>query len=163
MSELLNLQELEKRNPQDNPESRQLFMNNIDWTDSMLQQHESSRIEGLLKEFHDVFARHRFDIGMNEEFELKLTPKDDSPAYSQSLPTPINLKQDMFVELALLHRYGIITTFSFSKYASPIFAQKKRNGKLRLLVDLRKLNNLTSDDYIDNNHPVSTLADERLF
>ena len=44
------------------------------------------------------------------------------------------------VELALMHRYGIITTLSFSKYASPIFAQRKPNGKLRPLVDLRKIN-----------------------
>ena len=41
------------------------------------------------------------------------------------------------VELALLHKYGFITTLPFPKYASPIFAQKKPNGKLRLLVDLR--------------------------
>ena len=59
----------------------------------------------------------------------------------------------------MLHKYGIITTLPFSKYASPIFAQKKPNGKLRLLVDLRKINNLISDDYINNNHPVSTLVD----
>ena len=96
---------------------------------------------------------------MNEDFKVKLTPKDDSRAYSQSLPTPINLKEDIFVELALLHRYGIITTLPFSKYANPIFAQKKPNGKLRLLVDLRKINNLISDVYINNNHPVSTLTD----
>ena len=59
----------------------------------------------------------------------------------------------------MLHKYGIITTLPFSKYAVPIFAQKKPNGKLRLLVDLRKINNLISDDYINNNHPVSTLVD----
>ena len=110
-------------------------------------------------EFHDIFARHRFDIGVNEEFTVKLTPKDESPAYSQSVPTPVNLKEDILVELALLHKYGIITTLPFSKYASPIFAQKKPNGKLRLLVDLRKINNLISDDYVNNNHPVSTLTD----
>ena len=63
------------------------------------------------------------------------------------------------MELALLHRYGINTTLPFSKYASPVFAQKKPNGKLRLLVDLRKINNLISDDYINNNLPVSTLTD----
>ena len=158
-SELINLQELEKLNPQDDPESRRQFLSNFDWTDSMLQPTEIARIEDLLVEFHDIFARHRFDIGMNEDFKVKLTPKDDSPAYSQSLPTPINLKEDILVELALLHRYGIITTLPFSKYASPIFAQKKPNGKLRLLVDLRKINNLISDDYINNNHPVSTLTD----
>ena len=59
----------------------------------------------------------------------------------------------------MLHKYGILTTLPFSKYASPIFAQKKPKGKLRLLVDLRKINNLISDDYINNNHPVSTLVD----
>ena len=35
----------------------------------------------------------------------------------------------------------------------------KPNGKLRLLVDLRKINTLIADDYINNNHPVSTLRD----
>ena len=124
LSELINLQELEQLNPQEDPESRQQFLSNFDWTDSMLQPAEIARIEDLLVEFHDIFARHRFDIGMNEDFKVKLTPKDDSPAYIQSLPTPINLKEDILVELALLHRYGIITTLPFSKYASPIFAQK---------------------------------------
>ena len=70
-------------------------------------------------------------------------------------PTPV----DTLDELTSLHKYGIITILPFSKYASPIFAQKKRNGKLRLLVDLRKVNKLISDDYINNNHPVSTLTD----
>ena len=110
-------------------------------------------------EFYDIFATHRFDIGMNEEFKVKLTPKDDSPAYSQNLPAPKNFKEDILVELAKLHNYRIITTQPFSKYASPIFAQKKPNGKLRLLVDLRKINNLILDDYKNNNHPVSTLVD----
>ena len=110
-------------------------------------------------EFHDIFACHRFDIGVNEEFTVKVTPKDEPPAYSQSLPTPVNLKEDILVELALLHKYGIVTTLPFSKSASPIFAQKNPNGKLRLLVDLRKNNNLISDDYVNSNHPVSTLKD----
>ena len=98
---------------------------------------------------------------MNEDFKFKLIPKDDLPTYSQNLP--FNLKEDILVELALLHRYGIITTLPFSKYASPIFVQKKpttrQNGKLRILVDLRKIKNLLSDDYINYNHPVSTLTD----
>ena len=66
---------------------------------------------------------------------------------------------DLTVELAFMHRYGSTTTLPFSKYAIPIFAQRKPNGKLRLLVDLRKTNTLISDDYINNNHPISTLSD----
>ena len=82
----------------------------------MLQQHE---IESFLIEFHDIFARQRLDIGINEEFTVKLTSKDDSPAYSQSLPTPNNLKEDILAELALLHKYGIITTL-------PLYLLRKR-------------------------------------
>ena len=58
-----------------------------------------------------------------------------------------------------MHKYGIITVLPFSKYASPIFAQRKPNGKLRLLVYLKKINTLIADDYTNYNHPVSTLLD----
>ena len=65
--------------------------------------------EEILVEYHDIFARHRMDIGMNTEFTVKLTPKNDKPVYSQSLPMPIHVKEDVLVELALMHKYGIIT------------------------------------------------------
>ena len=51
-----------------------------------------------------------------------------------------------------------MTKLAFSIYASAIFAQRKPNRKLGLLVDLRKINALIADDYIPNNHPVSTLT-----
>ena len=159
LKELRELEQLEKLNPLEDTDSRNQFLSNFDWTDSTLQPDAKEAVENLLVEFHDIFARHRFDIGINTEFKVQLTPSDNKPTYSQSLPAPINLKDDILVELALLHKYGIITTLPFSKYASPIFAQKIPNGKLRLLVDLRKLNTLIADEYINNNHPVSTLTD----
>ena len=72
---------------------------------------------------------------------------------------PIQSREYLIVKLALMHKYGIITVLPFSKYASPIFAQRKRNGKLRLLVDLRQINSLIADDYTNKHHPVSTLSD----
>ena len=99
------------------------------------------------------------DIEMNTEFKVKLFPKDDKAVYSQNLAMPIHLKEDVIAELALMHKYGIIKVLPFSKYACPIFAQRKPNGKLRLLVDLRKINGLIADDCTNNNHPVSTLSD----
>ena len=47
----------------------------------------------------------------------------------------------------------------FSKHVSPIFAQRKHNGKLRLLVDLWKINSLIADDYTNNINPVTALSD----
>ena len=158
-NELLELKELEKINPHDNETSRKEVISNFDWNHTTLSPDEQQEIEEILIEVHAIFARHRFDIGINHEFKVKLTPNVDRPAYSQSVPITINLKDDITVELALLHKYGIITTLPFSKYASPIFAQRKPNGRLRLLVDLRKINNFVTEDYVNNNQLVSNLSD----
>ena len=159
LKELNELKDNEKLNPQESTESRNKFLKRFDWTDTLLNEMEKQAIENILVEYHDIFARHRMDFGMNTEFKVKLTHKDDKAVYSQSLPMPIHLKEDLIVELALMLKYGIITVLPFSKYASPIIAQRKPNGKLRLLVDLRKINSLIADDYTNNNHPVSTLSD----
>ena len=159
LKELNELKDKEKLNPQESTESRNKFLKRFDWTDTLLTEMEKQAIEDILVEYHDIFARHRMDTGMNTEFRVKLTPKGDNARYSQSLPMPIHLKEDLIVELALMHKYGIITVLPFSKYASPIFAQRKPNGKLRLLVELRKINSLIADDYTNNNHPVNILSD----
>ena len=159
LTELRELQRREKLNPKDDIESRMEFLKRFDWTDSLFMETEKQAVEDILVEYHDIFARHRMDIGKNTEFKVKLTPKDDKAVYSQSLPMPIHLKEDLIVEMALMHKHGIITVLPFSKYASPIFAQRKPNGQLRLLLDLRKINTLIADDYTNTNHPVSTLSD----
>ena len=63
---------------------------------------------------------------MNEEFKVTLSPKDDSPADIQSFPAPINLKEDILDELALLHKYGIFTSLPFSKLARPNLQRKSK-------------------------------------
>ena len=135
------------------------FLKRFYWTDTLLTETEKQAVEVILVEYHDLFGRHRMDIGMNREIKLKLAPKDDKAVYSQNLPMSIHLKEDLIVELAFMHKYGIITVLLFSKYASPNFAQRKPNEKLRLLLDLRKINTLVADDYTNNNHPVCTLSD----
>ena len=156
LREIEELENIQKLNPHNSPEYRAAFLANFKWNDSQLSDEDKKDIEEILVEYNEIFARHRLDIGINNEFKIKLRNKSEQPAYTQSLPCPVNLKEVLTVELALMHYYGIITTLPFSKCASPIFAQRKPNGRLRLLVDLRKINNLISDDYINNNHPVST-------
>ena len=159
LKELNELKDKEKLNPQESTESRNKFLKRLAWTDTLLTETEKQAIEDILVDYHDIFAKLRLDIGMNTEFKVKLTPKDDNAIYSQSLPMSIHLKVDLNVELALKHKYGIITEMPSSKYASPMFAQGKPNGKLRLHVDIRKIDSLIADDYTNNTHPVSTLSD----
>ena len=109
LKELNELKNKEELNPKESIESRNKFLKRFDWTDTLLTAMEKQAIEHILVEYHVIFARHRMDIGMNTEFKVKLTPKDDKAVYSQSLPMPIHLKEDLIVELALMHKYGIIT------------------------------------------------------
>ena len=90
---------------------------------------------------------------------MKLTPEHDEPVYTQSPPTPIHLREELQVELALLQYFGIFTSLNHSEYSSPIFAHRKTNGELRILVDLRRINHLLLHDYHNNNFPISTMAD----
>ena len=139
MKEIRELIKKEQLDPTKDPESRKKFLDMFKWEGSEIEANDKKQLEQTIVEYNDIFARHRLDIGINNSFKVKLTPKDERPIYTRSLPVPINLKEDLTFELALMHRYGIITTLPFSKYASPIFAQRKPNGKLRLLVDLRKI------------------------
>ena len=80
--------------------------------------------------------------------------------YPQGPPTPIHLREDLLMEPALMHYYnGIVTTLPYSRYSSPLFAQRKPLGTLRLFIDLLRVNHLIRHDYDSHNFPITTLAD----
>ena len=151
LKELNELKHKEKLNPQEGTESQNKFLKRFDCRDTLLTEMQKQTIEDILVEYHDIFAR--------KDFKVKLTLKDDKVVCSQGLAMPIHLKEDLIVELAPVHKYGIITVLTFSKYASPVFAQRKPNRKLRLFKDLQKINSLIADDYTNKNHPVSILSE----
>ena len=156
---IINLREEEKLDPTASEEQWQEFWAKFQWEQSILNIDEKQTIEALLVKYHDIFARHRLDIGINTEFKIQLTPKHDELVNAQGLSTPTNLKDDLLVEMALMQEYGIITILPYNKYSAPIFAQGKPNGKLRILVDLRRINHLLKNDYNQQNHLVTTMAD----
>ena len=125
----------------------------------MLTQEQRSKIENLHVEFSYIFAKHRFDIGYNSDLKIKLKPEPTRPLYTQGPPTPIHLRQELTVELALMHYYGLITTLSHSKYSSPLLAHRKPSSKLRMLIHLKRINHSLKNDYIDSNFPISNMTD----
>ena len=91
------------------------ILERFDWTETLVVETEKQAVEDILVEYHDTFARYRMDIGLNTEFKLKITPKDNKAVYNQNLPMRIYLKEDLIVKLALMHKYGVITGLPFSK------------------------------------------------
>ena len=156
---LKKLQQEENIDPQRSPGERSIFPAKFQWSESLLNDQEKLKLEDLLVQYSDIFAKHRFDVGYNTEIKIKLTPEHSMPTYMQSPPTPIHLRDELLVELALMQYYNIITTLPYSKYSSPIFAQRKSSGKLRVLIDLRRINHLFRHDYKNNKFPISNMTD----
>ena len=138
--QLQEIREKEKLKHFSSNEDRVKFLKQILWESTLLTIEEKTQVEEVLVEYHDIFARHRLDVGRNDVFKVKFTPEHERPVYTQSPPTPINIRD-------------VIKTLPFSKYLSPIFAQMKASGKLRPLIDLRNINHLIGHDYDANNFP----------
>ena len=157
--QILRLKQLETRDPRNNEKDRREFLDQFPWDKSVLPLEQRAEVQQLLIKYHDIFAKHRFDIGYNTEFKVNLTPEHDQPVYTQGPPTPIHLRHELHVQLALFQYFGLITTLPYSKYSSPLFAQRKSNGKLRLLSDLRRINHLLRNDYHNSNFPIPNMHD----
>ena len=142
---------MEKLDPKGNNQDKITFLSKFPWEKSALNDEQKAVVGELLVEFSDIFAKHRFDVGYNTDLKIKLTPERSIPIYEQGPPTPVHLRNELQVELALMHYYGLITTLSQSRYSSPLFAQRKNSGRLRLLIDLRKVNHLLKNDYVNTN------------
>ena len=152
------LQQRDSLNPQSNKKDKETFLKQFDWSKSSINAAQIAEMQHLLIKFYDIFAKHRFDVGYDTELKMKLTLAHDLPVYVRSPPTPIHLRDEILVELALMQYYGRMTLLPNSKYSSPIFAQRKPSGKLRIFIDLRRVH-LLRNDYSDNNFPISNLTD----
>ena len=135
------------------------FLKKFSWDTCVLNFDQKRQLEEFLVEYHDVFAKRRLDLGYNTELKIKLIPEHPLPVYVQGPPATIHLRDEILVELALLQDFNIITTLSHSKYSSPITVHRKSSGKLRIPIDLRRVNHLLRHDYLNSNFPISNMTD----
>ena len=122
--------------------------------DSPLPSEWKERILGHLHRFSDVFSQHEFDIGKTDavEHEIKLTA--GFPIRERARPIPARDFEDARRYIQGLLDANIIRP-SNSPFASPIVLVRKKNGKLRLCVDYRKINSRT----IRDSYPIPKIED----
>ena len=143
---LMKFKEEEMLDPTINDTKRKPFRKKFNWDESIFNISQKKKMEELLVRFHKIFTQHLLDLVKNTDSPVKLTPEHNRLVYSPNAITPIHLRDELIIQLALMQYYDIITTLPFSKYSSPIFAQRKSSGKLRILIDLRKINHLLRHD-----------------
>ena len=91
LKEVRELIQKEQLDPTKDKESRKIFLDMFQWKDPQTEGIDKEPLEQTILEYNDTFARHRLDIGTNNSFKAKLTPKDERPIYTKSLQVPINL------------------------------------------------------------------------
>ena len=134
------------------------FCTNSSGENSARTTENKVKVEKLLVEFSGKFAKHRFDAGYNTELKIKLTPEHEKPVYVQSPTTPIHLRDELDVELAVMPYFNLVITLPNSKHSSPVFAQRKSSGKLRILIDLTIVNHLLKIGYTNTNFAISNMS-----
>ena len=78
------------------------FLKKFSWDTCVLNTDQKRQLEEFLVEYHDVFAKHCFDVGYNTELKIKLTTEHPFPVYVQGPPAPIHPRDEVLIELALL-------------------------------------------------------------
>ena len=63
------------------------------------------------------------------------------------------------IELTLLQNLNIIAKLSHSKYSSPRFNHRRSSSKLRIPIDLRRVNHLLRHEYLNCNFPISNMTE----
>lgn len=108
----------------------------------------------MLYEEPDVFAREEGDIGFLPGLQLKIHTTDSVPVQStyNSIPRPLFREVKEYIQ-NLLDRGWI--SKSETAYSSPVVCVRRKDGRLRLCVDYRKLNRKTIPDL----HPLQRIQD----
>ena len=101
--------------------------------------------EKMLCEESEVFSKTKDDIGYIPDFKLDINLVDEVPVGERYRNIPKHLYDEVKDHVNNLLANGWIRQ-SYSPYASPMVAVRKKCGGLRLCIDYRKLNKKTIAD-----------------
>jgi len=91
----------------------------------------------------DLVARSICDIKTYPNFELELKPKSwDIKSYIRQYKLPENEANEAHRQIEELHARGLISESEDCTHNSAVFMVKKKNGTMRLVCDLRRINQL---------------------
>ena len=100
----------------------------------------------LILKYQDRFAIDEYDLGRATKIKHRIRLNTNKPIYTKQFRLPLEHQEviEEFVQNMLDKK---LIEVSRSRYNSPIFCVRKSNGKWRPVVDLRKINKATVDDY----------------
>ena len=110
-----------------------------------LSEKETKEIEDLLTKHKDIFSTGETDIGHCTFVQHKINLTDEIPFKQRHRRIPPAMIDEVRAHIEQLAACGIIRP-SHSPWASNVVLCRKKDGKLRMCVDYRQLNNRTWKD-----------------
>ena len=110
-----------------------------------LSPEEKQQLRDVLLQYRDIFSTSDTDIGQCNSVKHRIYLIDDIPFKQRHRRIPPSMVDEVRQHLEQLLACGIIRP-SKSPWSSPVVLVRKKNGKLRMCVDYRMLNNKTVKD-----------------
>ncbi len=106
---------------------------------------EKSRYMQLFYDHSDVFSKHKNDLGRCNLVQHEIHLKDKNPVYIKQFKIPEVHATSIEEQVKEWLKLDIVQP-SMSRFNSPIFVVKKKDGAFRLVQDFRALNAQTYPD-----------------
>ncbi|CAG9132461.1 unnamed protein product [Plutella xylostella] len=103
---------------------------------------DKERLVTLLNDYRTCFAMNLRELGCSKDTEIKIELNDNKPVVYRPYRLP-NVERQVVRDMVNELLDTKIIQESTSDYASPVLLVKKKNGKYRLCIDYRSLNNKT--------------------
>lgn len=117
---------------------------NIDES-NILEPEQKEQLMGLLRKHRDIFSTSDTDIGICNRIKHRIDLKTNIPFKQRHRRIPPSMIEEVRNHIEQLLASGVIRP-SKSPYTSNVVLVRKKNGKLRLCVDYRQLNEITVKD-----------------
>ncbi|XP_062003261.1 uncharacterized protein LOC133720801 [Rosa rugosa] len=114
-----------------------------------LEPDEKQRLINLLQEFKDCFAEKYEDMpGLAPELVCHKLPTIPDHNLVRQESRRMNSETQVLVkeEVEKMHKSGIIRVAKYNQWLSNVVPVRKKNGKIRVCIDYRDLNNATPKD-----------------
>lgn len=105
---------------------------------------EQRKFRLLLREYQDVFAKNKYDLGKTNLVKHHIDTGDEKPVHQRPRRLPQAQQEEMERQVKALAKAGIIRP-STSNWGSNVLLVKKQDGTSRMCVDYRELNAKTKN------------------
>jgi len=137
----------------------EIFLNKNEIRCDHLDPSTKNELLGVIKKYNKAFYKEGDDLTFTHQIKHKINTVNEIPIYSKLYRYPEVHRREVHEQIDEMLKQGIIRC-SDSPYSAPIWVVPKKQDtsgkqKWRIVVDYRKLNNVT----IDDKYPIPNIDD----